>query len=386
MTSWVVALHTVFDTADPVTLCWAAVIRSVMLCPDIFAHSTWQQHTQKKPHTHTHSHTHKTGRWVKSSLVWGLSLSQKKEKKKEKENLHLRPQPFAGPPSLLTLYLPTFPFLPRWEWTERLGYGRLRPEEGGIKRSSVRQQQQSRINVENVSSVSVRARSDDLRGAVVAGSARWLIRPGSLPRSHPDVAHRFPACLRRSASRLRSSSSNRLFFLLLLLLPLPPLLGFKAQWKEKREHGASEWGEGEMAGLHSFSALPAPPCRPWIRSDTAGTLWCRWTWADRSPAGGGEERRGEDEACIDWGVDLQQAWQWRNETQDSIMLSESDLIVLYCTWDQCNKTAIKTWWCCFFFRMFPAQKRHFVAIRISILMIFNQRHKPEVWHVYSLMS
>lgn len=36
MTSWVVALHTVLDTADPVTLCWAAVIRSVMLCPDIF--------------------------------------------------------------------------------------------------------------------------------------------------------------------------------------------------------------------------------------------------------------------------------------------------------------------------------------------------------------
>lgn len=31
-----VALHTVLDTADPVTLCWAAVIRSVMLWPDIF--------------------------------------------------------------------------------------------------------------------------------------------------------------------------------------------------------------------------------------------------------------------------------------------------------------------------------------------------------------
>lgn len=33
--SCVVALHTVLDIADPVTLCWAAVILSVMLCPDI---------------------------------------------------------------------------------------------------------------------------------------------------------------------------------------------------------------------------------------------------------------------------------------------------------------------------------------------------------------
>lgn len=37
MTSCVVALHTVLDTAEPVTLCCAAVILSVMLCPDIFA-------------------------------------------------------------------------------------------------------------------------------------------------------------------------------------------------------------------------------------------------------------------------------------------------------------------------------------------------------------
>ncbi|XP_032151569.1 wiskott-Aldrich syndrome protein family member 2-like [Sapajus apella] len=35
MISWVVALHTVLDTAEPVTLCWAAVIRSVRLWPDI---------------------------------------------------------------------------------------------------------------------------------------------------------------------------------------------------------------------------------------------------------------------------------------------------------------------------------------------------------------
>lgn len=33
--SCVVALHTVLDIAEPVTLCWAAVILSVMLCPDI---------------------------------------------------------------------------------------------------------------------------------------------------------------------------------------------------------------------------------------------------------------------------------------------------------------------------------------------------------------
>lgn len=33
--SCVVALHTVLEIADPVTLCWAAVIRSVMLCPDM---------------------------------------------------------------------------------------------------------------------------------------------------------------------------------------------------------------------------------------------------------------------------------------------------------------------------------------------------------------
>ena len=37
MISWVVALHTVLDTAEPVTLCWAAVIRSVKLWPDISA-------------------------------------------------------------------------------------------------------------------------------------------------------------------------------------------------------------------------------------------------------------------------------------------------------------------------------------------------------------
>lgn len=37
MISWVVALHTVLDTAEPVTLCWAAVIRSVRLWPDISA-------------------------------------------------------------------------------------------------------------------------------------------------------------------------------------------------------------------------------------------------------------------------------------------------------------------------------------------------------------
>lgn len=37
MISWVVALHTVLDTAEPVTLCWAAVIRSVRLWPDIAA-------------------------------------------------------------------------------------------------------------------------------------------------------------------------------------------------------------------------------------------------------------------------------------------------------------------------------------------------------------
>lgn len=37
MISWVVALHTVLETAEPVTLCWAAVIRSVRLWPDISA-------------------------------------------------------------------------------------------------------------------------------------------------------------------------------------------------------------------------------------------------------------------------------------------------------------------------------------------------------------
>lgn len=36
ISSWVVALHTALARADPVTLCWAAVIRSVMDCPDIF--------------------------------------------------------------------------------------------------------------------------------------------------------------------------------------------------------------------------------------------------------------------------------------------------------------------------------------------------------------
>ncbi|KAJ1197570.1 hypothetical protein NDU88_001427 [Pleurodeles waltl] len=37
MTSCVVDLHTAFEMAEPVTLCWAAVIRSVMDCPDIVA-------------------------------------------------------------------------------------------------------------------------------------------------------------------------------------------------------------------------------------------------------------------------------------------------------------------------------------------------------------
>lgn len=35
MTSWVVALQTVLETAEPVTLCWAAVMRSVRLWPDM---------------------------------------------------------------------------------------------------------------------------------------------------------------------------------------------------------------------------------------------------------------------------------------------------------------------------------------------------------------
>lgn len=40
--------------------------------------------THKKTLTHSHTHT-KTGRWVKSSLVWGLSLSKIKKKKRKKE-------------------------------------------------------------------------------------------------------------------------------------------------------------------------------------------------------------------------------------------------------------------------------------------------------------
>ena len=86
MTSWVVALHTVFDTADPVTLCWAAVIRSVMLCPDIFAHSTWQQHTHKKnPHSHTLTHSQNwTLGEVEPRLGFVFVSKKRKEKRKRK--------------------------------------------------------------------------------------------------------------------------------------------------------------------------------------------------------------------------------------------------------------------------------------------------------------
>lgn len=46
MTSCVVALHTVLDTAEPVTLCCAAVILSVMLWPDIFLSYVPKKSTQ----------------------------------------------------------------------------------------------------------------------------------------------------------------------------------------------------------------------------------------------------------------------------------------------------------------------------------------------------
>lgn len=32
-------MHTVLEMAEPVTMCWAAVILSVMLCPDILDHT-----------------------------------------------------------------------------------------------------------------------------------------------------------------------------------------------------------------------------------------------------------------------------------------------------------------------------------------------------------
>ena len=210
---------------------------------------------------------------------------------------------------------------------------------------------------------------------VGSGSVRWSLgRRGSGIRSltHPtrvsvSLSSRCGTPVPCLPPPLRQSSPLLLLLLLLrlllrlrllLLLPLPPLLGFKAQWKKKGAR--SEWvRRGWNGGPSQLSALSAPPCRPRIRSDTAGTLWCRWTWADRSPAGGGEERRGEEEACIDWGVNLQQAWQWKNETQDFIMLSESGLILLYCTWDQCNQTVIKTWWCCVFFKYVRSPKETF---------------------------
>lgn len=37
------------------------------------------------------------------------------------------------------------------------------------------------------------------KDAVIARSTRWLTRPGSQPRSHPDVAHQIPASLRSPA-------------------------------------------------------------------------------------------------------------------------------------------------------------------------------------------
>ena len=50
MISCVVALHTVLETAEPVTLCCAAVIRSVMLCPDILHDHSPERSDAIDPH------------------------------------------------------------------------------------------------------------------------------------------------------------------------------------------------------------------------------------------------------------------------------------------------------------------------------------------------
>lgn len=175
MTSWVVALHTVLDTADPVTLCWAAVIRSVMLCPDIFcsldAATNWD--------------------FTASSLL----LYRYEPKKPPGNKTSTSAATVRNPP-----YLPAS--------VEKAGCVRAAAAaaaEGGIK--TVWHKQPGNVGL----FLSYRGvkRGLDLGDALIAGSARWLIRPGCLSRFHPDVALRIPAfCC----------------FLLLLLLLLPPLL------------------------------------------------------------------------------------------------------------------------------------------------------------------
>lgn len=106
----------------------------------------------------------------------------------------------------------------------KLGYGRRGPGEGGIKRSGIWQQQQQS---KNVWLFLFCWSGSDFRDAVIAGSTRWLIRPGSVFRSHPDVAHRIPASLPLPACLpppLRQSSPPLL---------LPPPLRFKNAMKEK---------------------------------------------------------------------------------------------------------------------------------------------------------
>lgn len=153
MTSWVVALHTVLDTADPVTLCWAAVIRSVMLCPDIFC-----------------SHDAATKKRI-YGLAWAsFQIISRK---------NLRMGPPLGPRTCRTPLVPPTSV----ETIVRLCGSST---SGGRNKDSPTTAAKCWI-------VSAVKGGSELGDAAMAESTRWLIRPGCLPRSHPDVAHRIPA-------------------------------------------------------------------------------------------------------------------------------------------------------------------------------------------------
>lgn len=242
-----------------------------MLCPDIFASSQCNK------------------RLSKYEARLGLSSDMSSYENNNNSKKLINPPP---PPTPLPHRTP--PLHPAWwKWKSELRLWQAQTEGGRNNKDKRKMTTTIKKMFGSLCIVvplgSVRNQSV-FKDAVIARSTRWLTRPGSQPRSHPDVAHQIPASL-RSPARLPASAAP----------PSPPpppadvaaatvgrlyKLGLKKRPLRRGNGGPAflfsvmKWGK---ILIHDTLC-----CRSWVRfasSDTPlGPLPCRCVQTDRRPA------------------------------------------------------------------------------------------------------